>query len=153
MHRQTRKALTSSVCSYGALRRAMRSVGQLYDQALAPAGINTAQFNLLRTVEKLGNPTQSELAADMVMDLSALGHTLKPLIRDGFLSLEKDTDDGRRRIVQLTRDGSDKLKEARLYWKPTQRRFESTVGATESRRLLALLDHLASPVFRETFLE
>ncbi|CAG9229825.1 Transcriptional regulator, MarR family [Paraburkholderia sabiae] len=151
MHQQSEKALTSSVCGYGALRRAMRSVGQLYDQALAPTGINTAQFNLLRTVEKLGNPTQSELASDMVMDLSALGHTLKPLIRDGFLSLEKDPGDGRRRIVTLTKDGRDKLKEAKLFWKPTQRRFESTVGTAASNELLALLDHLASPAFRETF--
>lgn len=153
MHRQTEKALTSSACSYGALRRAMRSMGQLYDQALAPTGINAAQFNLLRTVEKLSIPTQSELAGDMVMDLSALGHTLKPLIREGFLSLEKDTNDGRRRIVTLTKDGRDKLKEAKSYWKPTQRRFESTVGAAASNELLALLDYLASPALRETLLK
>lgn len=151
MHRQTGKALTSSACGYGALRRAMRSVGQLYDQALAPTGINTAQFNLLRTVEKLGNPTQSELAADMVMDLSALGHTLKPLIRDGFVSLNKDANDGRRRIVMLTQEGGEKLKEARLFWKATQHRFESTVGKSESSAFLAFLDYLASPDFRETF--
>lgn len=129
----------------------MRSVGQLYDQALAATGINTAQFNLLRTVEKLGNPTQSELAGDMVMDLSALGHTLKPLIRDGFLSLNKDPNDGRRRIVMLTKEGGGKLKEARLLWKATQRRFESTVGTAESKELLAFLDYLASPDFREAF--
>ncbi|HEY4299174.1 MAG TPA: MarR family transcriptional regulator [Paraburkholderia sp.] len=153
MHRQTEKVLTASACSYGALRRAMRSMGLIYDQALAPTGINTAQFNLLRTVERLGSPTQSELAGDMVMDLSALGHTLKPLVREGFLSLEKDTNDGRRRIVTLTKDGRDKVKEAKLCWKPTQRRFESAMGAEESGQLLVLLDHLASSVFRETFLK
>jgi DNA-binding MarR family transcriptional regulator len=128
-------------------------MGQIYDQALAPTGINAAQFNLLRTVERLGNPTQSELAGDMVMDLSALGHTLKPLIREGFLSLEKDANDGRRRIVTLTNDGRNKLKEAASHWKPIQRRFESTVGVAASSQLLALLDHLASPVFREKFPE
>ncbi|SOE87564.1 transcriptional regulator, MarR family [Burkholderia sp. YR290] len=151
MHEGTVKALTTSACSYGALRRAMRSMGQLYDQALVPTGINAAQFNLLRTVEKLGNPSQSELAGDMVMDLSALGHTLKPLIREGFLNLEKDESDGRRRIVTLTRDGREKLKDAELCWKPTQRRFESTVGKAASNQLLSLLDHIASPIFRETF--
>jgi DNA-binding MarR family transcriptional regulator len=152
MQRQTEKTLTSSACSYGALRRAMRSMGQLYDQALAPTGINAAQFNLLRAVEKLGNPTQTELSGDMVMDLSALGHTLKPLIREGFLNLAKDTNDRRRRIVMLTKDGRDKLKEAKSYWKPTQRRFESAVGTATSNQLLGLLDYLASPDFREIFL-
>jgi DNA-binding MarR family transcriptional regulator len=145
------KALTQSVCAYGALRRTMRGVGQLYDQALAPSGMNAAQFNLLRGIEKLGRPTQSELAADLVMDLSALGHTLKPLIRDELISLDKDARDGRRRLVTLTPLGREKLREARRLWKPTQRRFESVLGADASRDLLALLDQLASKEFSDAF--
>ncbi|WP_239482765.1 MarR family transcriptional regulator [Paraburkholderia sp. C35] len=128
-------------------------MGQLYDQALAPTGINIAQFNLLRTIDLLGTPTQSELAGDVVMDLSALGHTLKPLIREGYLSIEKDENDGRRRIVILTKEGRDKLKEAMLYWKPTQRRFELTLGRAASAQLIELLDHLASPAFHEKFMK
>jgi DNA-binding MarR family transcriptional regulator len=145
------KPLSSSACSYGALRRAMRGVGQLYDQALAPAGINAAQFNLLRSIEKLKTPTQSELATDLVMNLSALGHTLKPLVRDGWVLLDKDPDDGRRRLVTLTEDGRIKLNEAKQLWRPTQRRFESVLGAEETKRLIMLLDHLASDHFGETF--
>src|ERR1700761_7984703 len=95
-------ALTRSACSYGALRRAMRGVGQLYDQALAPTGINAAQYNLMRSIEKLKSPTQSELAVDLVMNISALGHTLKPLIRDGWVLMDRDPEDGRRRIITLT---------------------------------------------------
>lgn len=144
--------LTPSVCSYGALRRAMRGVGQIYDQALAPAGINTAQFNLLRTIEKLGNPTQSALAADLVMDISALGHTLKPLIRDQLVSLDKDVRDGRRRLITLTPAGKSKVQEARRLWQPTQRNFESVLGNNASKELLTLLDHLASTTFGEAFL-
>lgn len=145
------KLLTPSACSYGALRRAMRGVGQLYDQALAPSGMNTAQYNLLRTIEKLGRPTQSELATDMVMNLSALGHTLKPLIRDGWITLDKDEQDGRRRLVTLTQHGKEKLQEAQRLWKPTQRRFESVLGTGPSKELLELLDHLASSAFSEAF--
>ncbi|BAN26434.1 transcriptional regulator MarR family [Caballeronia insecticola] len=129
----------------------MRGVGQLYDQALAPAGINAAQYNLLKTVEKLGAPTQSELAADIVMNLSALGHTLKPLIRDGWVLLDKDPADGRRRLITLSPNGRAKLKEAQRLWKPTQRRFERVLGANPTKELLALLDHLASQDFNEAF--
>jgi DNA-binding MarR family transcriptional regulator len=145
------QSLTPSVCSYGALRRATRGVGQLYDQALAPAGINAAQFNLLRTVEKLTSPTQSELAADMVMDLSALGHTLKPLIRDGWIDLRKDAADGRRRLISLTPEGSERLRQARQLWKPVQRRFEALLGVEATQELLGLLDHLASGDFNDLF--
>jgi DNA-binding MarR family transcriptional regulator len=145
------KMLTSSACSYGALRRAMRGVGLLYDQALAPSGMNTAQYNLLRTIQKLGCPTQSELAADMVMNLSALGHTLKPPIRDGWITLDKDPQDGRRRLVALTEQGKAKLQEAQRLWKPTQRRFESELGTVASQEFLALLDRLASNAFSEAF--
>jgi DNA-binding MarR family transcriptional regulator len=144
-------ALTRSTCSYGALRRAMRGIGQLYDQALAPSGLNAAQYNLLRTIEKLGTPTHSELAADMVMDLSALGHTLKPLVRDGWITLDKDPDDGRRRLVTLTQDGKSKLREAQRLWKLTQQRFENVLGVERTDGLLSLLDQLASSDFNEAF--
>jgi len=131
----------------------MRGIGQLYDQALAPTGINAAQYNLLRSIEKLKVATQSELAAELVMNLSALGHTLKPLIRDGLVLLDKDPSDGRRRLVILTEEGRMKLREAQRLWRPTQKRFEAVLGGEETRRLLTLLDHLASTDFSEIFLK
>lgn len=149
----TKKQPLASACSYAALRRAMRGVGLLYDQALAPAGINAAQYNLLGLIGKLNAATQSELAAELVMDLSALGHTLKPLVRDGWVVLDKDPEDGRRRLVTLTREGRIKLREAQQLWRPTQKRFEAVLGVQETRRLLTLLDHLASADFGEVILK
>ncbi|WP_246792872.1 MarR family winged helix-turn-helix transcriptional regulator [Burkholderia perseverans] len=145
----TVRPLTPSVCSYGALRRATRGISDQYDQALAPAGINAAQFNLLRAIERLGAATQSELAHEVVMDLSALGHTLKPLIRDGWITLEKDAADSRRRLIAMTPDGSHRLRAALRLWKPVQKRFEAYLGQPETKTLLALLDHLASGGFGE----
>ncbi|WP_186124255.1 MarR family winged helix-turn-helix transcriptional regulator [Burkholderia gladioli] len=141
------RPLTPSVCSYGALRRATRGISQQYDQALEPAGINAAQYNLLRAVQRLGAPTQSELAAEVVMDLSALGHTLKPLIRDSWITLDKDPEDNRRRLISLTPEGRERLRHARRLWKPVQQRFEAFLGKQETQDLLALLDHLASGSF------
>jgi DNA-binding MarR family transcriptional regulator len=123
----------------------------LYDEALYPAGINAAQFNLLRTINRLGSPSQSELAADMVMELGGLGHTLKPLLRDGWVTLERDPLDGRRRIVSLTAEGKTWLRDAAVLWKRTQRRFETLMGRQSTRDLLRLLDHLASDRFNESF--
>lgn len=143
--------LTPSICSYGALRRATRGLGQLYDEFLESAGINTAQYNLLSTIGRLKLPTQSELAVDMVMDLSALGHTLKPLIRDGFVESRKDDGDARKRRIVLTVAGEEKRREAEALWKQAHRRFDSLVGSAVSKELRELLDRIASPRFAERF--
>jgi DNA-binding MarR family transcriptional regulator len=143
--------LTPSICSNGALRRAARGIGQLYDEAIASAGINATQYNLLRAISRLDRPTQSELAVDMVMDLSALGHTLKPLIRDGWVEVQKDNEDARRRRIALTSAGEAKLCEAQVLWKQAQKRFDLLVGRAASQELRDLLDKIASPEFARRF--
>jgi DNA-binding MarR family transcriptional regulator len=143
--------LTASVCSYGALRRATRGIGQLYDEAIVSAGINAAQYNLLSAISRLDAPTQSELAVDMVMDLSALGHTLKPLIRDGWVEARKDNEDARRRRIALTSAGKAKLQEAQALWKRAQSRFDLLVGRAVSKELRELLDKISDPEFAERF--
>ncbi|MDH4442337.1 MAG: MarR family winged helix-turn-helix transcriptional regulator, partial [Rhizobium sp.] len=77
-------------CTNSAIRRATRQLGQLYDDAMGDAGLKGTQFSLMSQIAVLGNPTQKTLAEAMVMDLSALGHTLKPLIRDGLVILMPD---------------------------------------------------------------
>lgn len=144
-------SLTSSRCSYAALRRAVRRVGRIYDDALVQVGLNAAQYNLLATVARIGTPTQSELAADLVMDLSALGRTLKPLIREGWVMTLKDGNDGRTKRVELTSVGQGRLREASERWAGAQARFDRLVGRTASKELRALLDRLASEDFAEKF--
>ena len=143
----TKRAITASTCNHGALRRAARGVAQLYDQTLAPSGLNATQYNLLSAIERLKKPTQSELAADLVMDLSALGHTLKPLIRDGLVGTRPDELDGRKRRVILTRAGMARRHAAEALWRSAQRRFEAVHGRKESAALRRLLDVLASTSF------
>ena len=74
----------ASLCNNAALRRAARRLGQLYDDQLTPSGLRTTQHGLLAQIEVMGSPALGELA-DMVMDASALSHTLRPLTRDGLV--------------------------------------------------------------------
>jgi DNA-binding MarR family transcriptional regulator len=136
--------LTPSVCNYGALRRATRGIGQLYDEALRETGINAAQYTLVNAISRLDAPTHGELAADMVMDLSALGHTLKPLIRDGWIEARKDEGDARKRRIALTKAGVAKRREAETLWRTAQSRFEALVGKGISKELRMLLDEIAA---------
>ena len=139
--------LPSSICSHAALRRATRRLGQIYDDALAPCGLRGTQVSLLFSIAAAGAPTMSELAAMLVMDLSALGHTLKPLQRDGLVRLVPDPRDRRARRVEITEAGAAKRAEAGPLWQAMHARFEAALGADEAARLRAELDRLASPAF------
>src|SRR4051794_13428669 len=80
----------ASLCNNAALRRAARRLGQLFDDELAPTGLRTTQYSLLAQIEVMGSPALGELAEIMVMDASALSHTLRPLTRDGLVSFVVD---------------------------------------------------------------
>ncbi|OAS20004.1 MarR family winged helix-turn-helix transcriptional regulator [Methylobacterium platani] len=138
-------------CSNAALRRATRSVGQLYDEALAPSGLRTTQYGLLATIRALGHPTMGELADAMVMDLSGLAHTLKPLTRDGYVSVVPDPQDRRARRIAVTEAGNAKLKQATPLWRAAQASFEAAFGAERAGLLRDLLHELALPDFRAAF--
>ena len=103
-----------SPCNNAMLRRASRMLGQVYDEELAASGLRTTQHSLLAQIDKMKGPTLRELATEIVMDLSALGHTLKPLIRDRYVILVPDKDDRRVKHVTLTRSGKSKLERSRL---------------------------------------
>ncbi|PIK73555.1 MarR family transcriptional regulator [Methylobacterium frigidaeris] len=133
------------------MRRATRSVGQLYDDALAPSGLRTTQYGLLGMIRRLGTPTMGELADAMVMDLSGLAHTLKPLTRDGYVSVVPDPQDRRARRIALTPSGAAKLAEATPLWRAAQNRFEAVFGPERAGLLRDLLHELALPDFRAAF--
>ncbi len=127
------------VCNNTALRKATRRVSQLYDAALAPCGLRSTQRSILMHIARAGTPTMGELAAALVLDRSALAHNLKPLERDGFVTVRVDPDDKRSRLIQLTRRGEGKLNETMAYWKDAQQRFEDAFGAARAQVLRTTL--------------
>ncbi len=72
-----------AACVCGRLRRATRALTQLYDDAMAPAGLRITQFSLLRTLERQGPLRITELAAHTLLDRTALSRNLEPLARQG----------------------------------------------------------------------
>lgn len=143
--------LDPSRCNNLVLRQASRRMGQLYDDALAPAGLRATQYALLMQATHLREPTMRELADAMVMDLSALGHSLKPLTRDGFVELVADARDRRAKRVTLTPAGRARLEEARVLWRGVQDGFEAAFGAERAAELRSVLGFLASDAFSERF--
>lgn len=145
-------ALRASVCTNSALRRATRRIGQLYDDALAPVGLRATQYSILSQIERAGgSPLVGRMAELLVMDLSALGHTLRALEKEGLVEVRPDEHDRRSRRVRLSVAGRAKLTLARVLWEGAHQRFEETFGADNAQTLRAVLDAIAAPEFAERF--
>ncbi len=133
----------TSRCNNATLRRAARKLGQFYDDIVAPSGLKATQQGLLYQIHATGQPTMGEIAAALIMDLSALGHTLKPLIRDGYVETVADKQDRRIRRIRLTKAGEKKLGEAMKLWQVAQQRLDDRIGAEKAERLRNALDEIA----------
>jgi DNA-binding MarR family transcriptional regulator len=140
-----------SACLCTTLRKATRRVTRLYDMALAPSGLKVTQYALLKQIERCGPVAVGELAEAQVMDAGGLAHTLKPLERDGYISLSVDPDDRRSRLVALTAPGQAKVKETSALWDKIHVDFEAVLGADKSGPLRDALRFLVSEEFAVAF--
>jgi len=140
-----------SLCTNVAMRRATRRLGQLYDDAVESTGLKATQLGLMNSIERMEQPTLRALADYLVMDLSALGHTLKPLVRDGYVTLAPHEKDKRAKVASLTTAGKAKLDEGLALWSVAHKRFEQLFGEENARELRRMLDWVASPGFEAEF--
>jgi DNA-binding MarR family transcriptional regulator len=140
-----------SICHCAMLRKAMRRVSQLYDEALGQGGMKITQRSILAQIERSEPTTVGSLATEMVMDPGALAHTLRPLERDGFVVIEVDPTDRRHRLIRLTSKGRTKLVETEVLWRKAQVGFETAFGGAESAALQRMLTGLLSDDFRRVF--
>jgi DNA-binding MarR family transcriptional regulator len=131
-------------CHATAFRKAARRVTQLYESVMAETGLRSTQFAILSELAHRGDkaPTLNELAESLVIERSAVGHTLRPLERDGFITL-MEGEDRRQRLVVMTARGKAKFKEGVQAWRVAQARFEELLGSAEARALRLTLLGLA----------
>jgi DNA-binding MarR family transcriptional regulator len=97
--------LAELVCTETSLRRAARRLGRLYDEAVAPSGINATQAGLLAQIagdRRPEGPTLQDLAERLGIQISALTHALRPLVRDGLVEVRQDAHDKRTKHGVLT---------------------------------------------------
>jgi DNA-binding MarR family transcriptional regulator len=130
---------TTADCNCFAVRSAARHVTQLYDQFLAPSGLRTTQFSILAKLDRLGPMTINALAEAMVTDRTTLARNIRPLQRDGMISIEASASDRRAKELHLTKTGTKRLDEARKAWSRAQTRFEQTYGAKRAASLRDML--------------
>jgi DNA-binding MarR family transcriptional regulator len=129
----------AAVCTCFNLRKAARAVTQRFDEALKPSGLLATQFTILTAVAIAGAGTMTELAQILVMDRTTLTRNLKPLEREGLISIEPGQDK-RVRIICLTAKGQNALAQALPLWKQVQNSVQQGLGQDKWTLLLA---HLA----------
>ncbi|KQO43144.1 MULTISPECIES: MarR family winged helix-turn-helix transcriptional regulator [unclassified Methylobacterium] len=134
-----------SPCHCLALRQASRRLTQHYDQHLAPTGLRTSQYGLLRGLGRVGPISINGFADIMVMDRTTMGRALHPLTRDGLIAAGPGRD-GRTRSLTLTEAGQKRVEEARPFWERAQRTFEERYGAVPADDLRRAAERLALSV-------
>ena len=133
--------MTTPLCICTRLRRATREVSKRYDAALAAAGMNVAQFSLLRAIERAGETSIGELAQETQLDASTLGRNVRVLERAGFIILGPGADK-RTRLIRLAPFGHARLAEAARLWRDAQQDMERKLGSDGRNELFAMLDLL-----------
>jgi DNA-binding MarR family transcriptional regulator len=148
---QTRPVLIErNRCNCAALRKASRRLSQFYDRALAPSGLRATQFAVLSEITRRVDeaPTILDLAEALVMDPSTIGQNLRPLEREGLVTLQADARDRRRRNVAITDKGLACFALAQPLWRAAQEHFEESFGSEAARDLRASLRSIADdPTF------
>ena len=135
-------------CNNLALRKAARYLGATYDKALAPVGLRGTQFSILQKLSAHGETTITSLADMIAMDRTTLATNLKPLAREGLVTVEPSAADRRARIVTLTQDGLARVKAALPLWHAVQARFEERFGAEEATQLRTSLESVLHTGFQ-----
>lgn len=133
--------MLSTECLCTQLRRASRGVSKLYDDALSAVGINVAQYSLLKHLQRLQQPSISELADALGLDRSTLGRNLRVLETKGLVVMQEGADQ-RNRIVLLSAQGEQAIIQAFAAWQGVQQLIVQRIGAEQVETLANLLTEL-----------
>ena len=123
-------------CAVLNLRKASRVMTRLYEDIMKPSGLLPTQFSLLVAVRARGPVGITRLAEALSMDRTTLTRNLRPLAREGLLTIERASGDRRARQVSLSDAGLARLEVALPLWREAQRRTAELLGEARLDRLL-----------------
>ena len=130
-------------CICTTLRKAARAVSRLYDNAIVDAGMSTAQFAVLRNIDRAGELPLSRLAEMLVMERTSLYRMLAPLTRQDWIAIDASPH-GRAKIVRLTDAGRTAMAGATTHWSRVQADFVESLGRHEWAALADALQDIAA---------
>ncbi|MCP5110265.1 MAG: MarR family transcriptional regulator [bacterium] len=129
------RPLTALPCACATLRRAARSVTQLYDTQLRPSGLRATQFTILQALSLAGATPQGALGDILALDSTTLTRALKLLAKEGWIASDPGKD-RRQRYWKLTPTGRQQLLRATPYWERAQLQLKNALSKTAWENLV-----------------
>lgn len=131
----------ASPCLCTRLRLATRKVSAIYDDALAPLGINVAQYALLRAIERAQPVSLTELGRLAALDRSTIGRNVRVVARMGLVETARGADH-REAAVSLSGAGARLLAQAAPAWARAQAHVAERLGPALTHALDEILEAL-----------
>lgn len=135
--------LPSLPCLCGNLRRAARTLTQLYEEALRPTGLRSSQFTILQALSVAGEVSQGRLGELLAMDSTTLTRTLGIMLRHGWVA-ERPGKDRRERWLSLSNAGKHQLHRALPTWEKVQSRVRKRLGEPAWQNLFLITTQLSN---------
>jgi DNA-binding MarR family transcriptional regulator len=128
-------------CACHKARTAARAVTRAYDEALRPVGLRATQLAVLVAVAMDDAISINALAQFMGMDRTTLTRNLRPLEKEGLVTL--GIEGWRRsRALTITKKGRSRLREALPLWSTAQQALRKRLGDRNWEVVCIGLDHL-----------
>src|SRR5262249_46523850 len=125
------------------VQRASRAIGRMFDDAFRPYGLTNFQFSLLMMLNRPSPPTIGALAENLAMDRTTITANLKPLERRRLVSVSRDEDDSRVKLVTLTTSGRSLLTKCVKEWQAVNDAARHRVSESDLASLYSNLDVIA----------
>ena len=119
--------LIASECLSVRVRRLGRVITRLYDAALAPHGVSTAQLNLLAAIAVGDGIRPVDLGRLLEVEKSTLSRDLKRMEQLGWVRSQANPSGGGLRVT-LTSAGSRLLVDVRGAWESAQAAAQKELG-------------------------
>jgi DNA-binding MarR family transcriptional regulator len=119
---------------------------------MAETGLRATQYAILSLLATRGPTTMAALADLLSMDRATMGHNLRPLERDGLVTIQVGREDRREREVALSTLGAKTEAQSKPSWLKAQARFEMEFGTADAlamRRLMARIAQLDLTIDKE----
>jgi len=96
---------------YYLINRAQHNLRKLVDRvSLERVGVSSAQVGALFLIDQRSGCSQTDIASELGLDQSAITTMLNRMEQNGLIERRRDPNDGRSRLVYLTRRGETTLR-------------------------------------------
>ncbi len=129
---------------YHKLQLASHRVQKSADLTVREAsGLTTAQAAVLSIIATIPNASQRDVAGQLGLNESAVTAMVVRLIRDGFVSRERDKADRRAWVLSLTPQGMERLDAVSTPFAEINHKLEGVLTEEEIRQLTGMLQRIS----------